>query len=110
MTLPDEFKFNDDHCGVVYTAKLTDGKYRVTWFEECDGSMHSVGYFACAVGRFIATGAWTIRPESFSQLVTLAEGFQVLISEKKDRSDLAFDEMKALLLTRAIITRLLDGR
>lgn len=110
MTLPDEFKFTAEHCDLVYSAELVDGKYVITWFEECDDRLKSFKYFTPTVAKFIADGSWVIQQESFPQLVTLAEGFQALISEKKDASLLTYSELQALELTRRLITRLLDDR
>lgn len=110
MTLPDDFKFVAEHCTITYTAKLVDGLYKVTWYETSDEREAGMNYPVLTVARLIKESKWTILPESFPQLITLSEGLQALISEKKDASDLAYDELKSLLLTRALITRLLDDR
>lgn len=108
MKLPDDFKFTaEGDCGITYKAQTEENcTYNITWVEE--GKAKNILYNARDVGRYIRTGEWKILPESFLELVKLTQTLGVLISEREDASDLAYEEFRALRLTRELINRLLD--
>lgn len=108
MTLPEKFKFKHKSMPDMYTAELIGLEYKVSWNDKYGPG--STLYDARDVANYVGDISWIIQAESFPELIKLSESLQALISEKKDATDLAYDELKSLLLTRALITRLLDGR
>lgn len=108
MTLPEKFKFLYRGFGIEFTAIIDGVEYVVSWDEG--GKINSTRYLASDAAQHVHRRVWTIRPESFPQLINLSSSLQVLISEKKDATDLAYDEMASLKLTRGLINRLLDDR
>lgn len=108
MKLPETFKFIADDRLYVYEATVKpDGSYLVEWE---DGNPKSITYPCTCVSRFVQDGSWRILPESFKDIVATADALGILIDEKRDATELHYEELAALKLVRGLITRLLDDR
>jgi hypothetical protein len=108
MKLPETFKFIADDGGYVYSASLMDDLYEVSWTEG--EYPKSISYPQGNVSRFVSDGSWRILPESFKDILAVTDALAILINEKRDATELRYEELAALKLARALITRLLDDR
>ena len=106
MKLPEKFKFTHSDTTQQYTAHINGDICSVYW-TDCDGP-ETINYPTADAAEYVKQSIWVIQAESFPQLVSVSSSLQVLISEKKDASQLSYQELKALRLTRGLINRLLD--